>query len=81
MDTGGLDLFPETDLWRKIKGQIDIAIDEADIIIMLADATSGCITAADRDVADALRAMSKKVLLAINKDRQPAARDPCTGIL
>ncbi len=66
VDTGGLDLFPETDLWRKIKGQIDIAIDEADIIIMLADATSG-ITAADRDVADALRAMSKKVLLAINK--------------
>ena len=66
VDTGGLDLFPETDLWRKVKCEVDIAIDEADIIIMLADATSG-VVAADRDVADALRATSKKVLLAINK--------------
>ncbi len=66
VDTGGLDRFPETDLWRSVRRQIDVAIHDADIIIMLADVTAG-VTAPDRDVADALRAASKPVLLAVNK--------------
>ena len=66
VDTGGLDLFPETDLWQKVKAQVEIAIDEADVIVALVDASTG-ITAADRDVSDALRTASKPVVLAANK--------------
>lgn len=66
VDTGGLDLFPETELWQKIRAQIDVAIQEADLIIMLVDAHAG-VTAADIDVADALRRTEKPVVLAANK--------------
>jgi GTP-binding protein len=66
VDTGGLDIFPETDLWRQIRAQIDIAIGEADVIIMLVDAHDG-VTAPDWDVADALRQAEKPVVLAANK--------------
>ena len=66
VDTGGLDLFPETDLWQKVKAQVEVAIDEADVIVALVDASTG-ITAADRDVSDALRTADKPVVLAANK--------------
>ena len=76
VDTGGLDLFPETDLWRKVKAQIEVAIDEADVIVMMVDVAVGA-TAADRDVADALRRAVKPVVVAANKadneQRQGAA--------
>ena len=76
VDTGGLDLFPESDLWQKVKRQIEVAIREADVIIMLVDARAG-ITAADTDVAQALRAAGKPVLVAANKadneEREAAA--------
>ena len=66
VDTGGLDLFPETDLWRKVKMQIDVAINDADIIIMVVDTNVG-VTSSDRDVAEALRRTRKQVVLAANK--------------
>ncbi len=66
VDTGGLDVFPETDLWDKVKGQIEVAIAEADVIIMLVDAVAG-VTAADRDVAQVLRIAGKPLVLAVNK--------------
>ena len=66
VDTGGLDSFPEAGLSQNIRAQIDIAIEEANVIIMLVDAHEG-VTAADRDVADLLRMAEKPVLLAANK--------------
>ena len=66
VDTGGLDLTPETELWHKIKAQIDVAIAEADVIIALVDAHVG-ITGADTDVAQELRRSRKPVVLAANK--------------
>ena len=66
VDTGGLDLHPDTDMWQKVKAQVEIAIDEADVIVMLVDASTG-ITAADRDVSDALRTAGKPVVLTANK--------------
>jgi len=66
VDTGGLHLLPETELWPQIRAQIDIAIGEADIIIMVVDAHDG-VTAADWDVADELRRTEVPVLLAANK--------------
>lgn len=74
VDTGGLDLFPETDLWRQVKAQIDVAIDEADVIIMLVDSNAG-ITPGDVDAAAALRRTDTPIVLAANKadnDRRQA---------
>ena len=74
MDTGGLDLFPETDLWQQVKAQIELAIDEADVIIFAVDAETG-LTPADMDVAEALRLTDKPIVLAVNKadnDRRAA---------
>ena len=66
VDTGGLDVFPQTELWQQVKDQIEMAIAEADVIVMLVDARSG-VTAGDRDVADALRRAGKPMVLAANK--------------
>lgn len=66
VDTGGLDLFPETDLWRQVKSQIDVAIEEADVIIMIVDTTEG-VTPGDVDVADALRRTNTPIVLVANK--------------
>ena len=66
VDTGGLDLFPEDDLWQMVKTQVEMAVDEAEVIVMVTDASAG-VTATDADVADALRAAGKPVVLAANK--------------
>jgi len=66
VDTGGMEVFPATDLWGQIKHQIEVAIAEADVIVLVVDSDAG-ITAADRDVAQALRSAHKPVLLAANK--------------
>ena len=74
VDTGGLDLFPETDLWQQVKAQIELAIEEADVIIFAVDAETG-LTPADMDVAEALRLTDKPIVLAVNKadnDRRAA---------
>ena len=66
VDTGGLDDFPETELWVKTRNQIHIAIESADVIIMVVDITTG-ITPQDKDVALELRMSGKSVILAVNK--------------
>ena len=66
VDTGGLETFPDTDLWRQIRTQAETAIEDADVIIMVTDVTQG-VTAADTDVATILRQGDKPVILAVNK--------------
>ena len=66
VDTGGLELPSEMDLRKEVRAQVDVAIADADVIVMLVDATAG-ITAGDRDVADALRLAGKPVIVAANK--------------
>ena len=69
VDTGGLDPFAGSgpdDLGRGVVSQIQTSIDEADVIVMLADAGVG-VTPPDRDAADMLRTTGKPVLLAANK--------------
>ena len=61
VDTGGMDLFPETDLWRQVRTQIDYAVADADVIIMLVDSSVG-VTASDHDVADVFRRIEKKAV-------------------
>ena len=66
IDTGGF--VPESqDVFEKeIKKQVLIAIDEADAIIFMVDASTG-ITDLDQAMADVLRRSSKPVFLAVNK--------------
>ncbi len=66
VDTGGLEVFPDTDMWRQVRGQVETAIEDADIIIMVVDVTEG-VTGSDIDVADLLRMGGKPVVLAVNK--------------
>ena len=66
IDTGGIE--PKTDdvILKHIFTQAEIAIQSADVIIMLTDVTTG-VTAADRDVASMLKKSGKPVVLAVNK--------------
>lgn len=65
-DTGGI-LFNETDpLTLQVKGQAELAMDEADVIVMIVDATDG-VTPTDVELATQLRKSRKPVLLAANK--------------
>ncbi|MBC7241983.1 MAG: ribosome biogenesis GTPase Der [Anaerolineae bacterium] len=58
-----------------MRSQAEMAIQEADVVIMLADAIEG-LTPADHEVADVLRRSNKPVLLAINKaDNEARASD------
>ena len=66
IDTGGLDLFPDTDLWDQVKSHIRYAIEESDVIIFLVDIAEG-ITGADRDVVDLLRLTGKPTVLVASK--------------
>lgn len=66
IDTGGIELKSEDEMWRHIKAQADAAIASADVIILLCDVKSD-ITASDYDVADMLRRSRKPVILAVNK--------------
>ena len=54
------------DFVREIRQQAELAIEEADVIVLLTDAKDG-LTEADRDVADILRRSDHPVLLAVNK--------------
>lgn len=66
VDTGGLELKSDDEMWKHIKKQAEIAIDTADVIILFTDVKSG-LTGADKDVAHKLRVSGKPVVLAVNK--------------
>lgn len=72
VDTAGL-LFgpedpglPESELHRRTREQARHAIEEADTVIFLVDGREG-LTAADAEVAEILRPMARRVVLAVNK--------------
>ncbi len=71
VDTGGLGHWEgekkNLDLWEKeIERQVEAALDDADVIVMLTDVTEG-LTPLDREIAVRLRGHGKQVLLAVNK--------------
>ena len=65
IDTGGID-FDDAPFVHEIKGQTEIAIEEADVIIFVVDIHSG-ITEEDAMVAKMLYKSKKEVILAVNK--------------
>jgi GTP-binding protein len=66
VDTGGLEIAPETSIARGVKAQVETAIKEAGLILFLVDAKDG-VTAADLEIADALRKAGKPLLVVANK--------------
>ncbi|MFQ5342201.1 MAG: ribosome biogenesis GTPase Der [Anaerolineae bacterium] len=66
VDTGGLLVGPEEPLVRQVRAQAEVAILEADVIVLLVDVKQG-LTSADDDVARLLRRTRKPVILAVNK--------------
>jgi GTP-binding protein len=66
VDTGGLELSPNSTISQGIKTQIETAISQADVIIDLVDVTDG-VTPTDLEVADMLRRVKKPVLVTVNK--------------
>jgi GTP-binding protein len=71
VDTAGLDLDTAKDESRAaIEAQTKIAIDQADVIVLLLDARQG-LTAIDRDIAQMLRKSKRTVVVVANKADSP----------
>lgn len=66
IDTGGYIKGSDDVFEAEIRRQVELAIDEADVIVFVVDVEEG-ITPMDEEVAKLLRKVTKPVLLAINK--------------
>ena len=66
IDTGGIEVYSEEYIKQQMIRQAQIAIDTADVIVLMVDIRTG-LTAADEDVAVMLRKSSKPVVVAVNK--------------
>jgi len=70
VDTGGLEIKPRSSVGRGIKGQVEVAIAEADAIIFMVNIRDGVLPA-DLEIAGMLRRSAKPVVLAANKADSP----------
>ena len=66
IDTGGYVKGSDDIFEQEIDKQVELAIDEADVILFMVDVTSG-ITGMDEDVAKLLRRCNKPMMLVVNK--------------
>ncbi len=66
VDTGGLELGEADDLMSRVQAQVQLAIQEADVIVFLADARNG-VTGGDEEIAAMLRRAKKPIVLGVNK--------------
>ncbi len=65
VDTGGL-TGEQAELDRRMSLQVETAVGEATVVLLLVDGNAGC-TGGDEDIAAALRRLGKPVLLVVNK--------------
>ena len=72
IDTGGITL-ESGEIEEQIKAQAEMAIDEADVIVMLGDVTSH-MTDMDETIAKMLYRTKKPIVLAVNKADNPEQR-------
>ncbi len=70
IDTGGIIPGIEDELMVSIYDQVEIASEQADLIVFLVDGKEG-ITPSDEDIANLLRRTKKSILLAVNKVDSP----------
>ncbi len=66
VDTGGIEPKSDDVILAQMKRQAQIAIESADVIILVVDVREG-MTATDKDVAEMLRKCGKPVVVCVNK--------------
>ncbi len=66
LDTGGLESSPEGEIRARVQEQAEMAMNDADVIILMTDVVDG-VTPADVIAAQRLRTTEKPVILAVNK--------------
>lgn len=66
IDTGGIEPSTDSEMLQFMRRQAEIAIETAEVIIMVTDVKVG-VTAADMEVANMLKRSRKPVALAVNK--------------
>ncbi len=66
VDTGGLEISPDSTVGKGVREQVGMAVDEADAIIFMVDVRDG-VTVPDREAADLVRRSGKPVVVAANK--------------
>jgi GTP-binding protein len=74
VDTGGLDPSSEEGYTPLVKRQVEVALAEADVIVLVVDSRDG-LTATDLDIADLLRRAAKPLILVANKADNEARRE------
>lgn len=66
IDTGGIEPYSDDVILKQMRAQAEIAIETADVIILVTDVSSG-ILAADSEVASMLQKSGKPIVLCVNK--------------
>ncbi len=66
VDTGGIEPSTDDEILLEMRNQATIAIDTADLVLLMTDVTTG-LTAADEAVATMLQKAKKKVIVVVNK--------------
>lgn len=75
VDTGGIEPSADSEILLFMREQAQIAIDSADVIVLVTEIGTG-VTAADKTVADMLKRSGKPVVLAVNKMDSTGDVDP-----
>lgn len=75
VDTGGIEPRTNDVILSQMRAQAQVAIDKADVVIMVVDIQSG-MTSTDADVAQMLLKANKKVVLCVNKVDKLGAEPP-----
>lgn len=66
VDTGGVDTTDRRQMARQVRSQVEVAMSEAALIIMVVDSKIG-VGPGDEDLAEIVRRSNKPVLLVVNK--------------
>ena len=66
LDTGGLESNPEGTIQEKVQEQAEMAVSDADVILLLTDVNEG-VTPSDQLAVERLRRTDKPVVLVVNK--------------
>lgn len=66
VDTGGFEPKTDDEILQAMRKQSDMAIDDADFVIFLADGREGCLPQ-DHEIFDKLRKLEKPFIVAVNK--------------
>ena len=75
VDTGGIEPRADNELLQFMREQAQIAMDTADVIVLVTDIRTG-VTAADKEIADMLLRSRRPVVLAVNKVDSTGPVDP-----